>query len=52
MKHILMFLLGWLVLALLAWELIRPLLHHQEVNNAKHCMHRALSDWSQGDNGR
>ena len=52
MKRILMFILGLLVLALLARELMLPLLNHQEVSDAKHRMNRALSDWSQGDNGR
>jgi hypothetical protein len=52
MTRILMFILGLLVLALLAREFIGPLLSQQEVRDTQRRMERVLSDWSQGDNGR
>jgi hypothetical protein len=52
MRRVLMFILGLLVVALLMREFMGPLLSHQETRNAQQRIERALSDWSQGDNGR
>jgi hypothetical protein len=49
MRRVLMFILGILVVALLAHDLLWPLLRER---HTQQLLQRVWSDWSQGDNGR